>query len=129
LLGSVEDDGAIVVADLEAGMGTLTRLGDGPLDHVLVVVEPTAKALEAGRRLAGLADEHRLGDIVVVANRVASADDGTRVHAAFPDRRIVLVPDDPAIGEADRDGVAPLDRRPDSPAVRALSSLAELLAP
>jgi CO dehydrogenase maturation factor len=116
-----------VVADLEAGMGTLTRLGDRPVDHVLVVVEPTAKALETGRRLADLVDERALGVVTILANRSRDTADLERVRAALPGRTIVVVPDDPAVVDADREGVAPLDRQPDSPAVLALAALARTL--
>ena len=47
----------------------------------------------------------------------------------LPRLEIVAVPDDPAIVEADRKGVAPIDLAPDAPAVRALVGLAEGLLP
>ena len=50
LLGSVDFEQAVVIADLEAGIGTLTRVAEEAFDTVLVVVEPTAKSLEVGRR-------------------------------------------------------------------------------
>jgi hypothetical protein len=49
------------------------------------------------------------------------------VRATFPDDRVVGVPDDPVIEEADRRGLAPLDLAPGAPAVRALVELAETL--
>jgi CO dehydrogenase maturation factor len=129
LLGSANFDDAVVVADLEAGIGTLTRLGDQQVDAVLLMVEPTAKSIEVATRAAGLAREKALGSLVVVANRVRDADDLAAVRAAFPDDRVVGVPDDPAIVEADRRGLAPLDLSPGAPAVRALSELAGSLLP
>ena len=118
-----------MVADLEAGIGTLTRLGDQQVDAVLLMVEPTPKSIEVATRAAGLAREKALGRLVVVANRIRHADDLTAVRAAFPDDRIVGIPDDPAMVEADRRGLAPLDLAPDAPAVRALAELAESLLP
>ena len=56
LLGSVdfpEED--VVVADFEAGVGTLTRLGEEHVDTVVIVVEATPKSLEVGQRAAGRA--------------------------------------------------------------------------
>jgi CO dehydrogenase maturation factor len=126
LLGSAAFGEAIVVADLEAGIGTLTRLDAGAIDVVLVVVEPTPKSLEVGARALALA--RRAGArLIVVANRVQGDDDLRRVHAAFPDAEIVVVPHDEAVVEADRRGVAPLDVAPDAPAVRALVALADRL--
>lgn len=118
-----------MIADLEAGMGTLTRLGDKQLDLVLVVVEPTAKSLETGRRLVGLVHEQKLGRVVVVANRVRDDRDVEAVRQALGDEEIVPIPDDAAVRDADRYGEAPLDRTPDSPAVGALAALARALVP
>ncbi len=120
---------ATVIADLEAGIGTLTRLADQRVDAVLVVVEPTPKSVEVGQRAAGLAREKSLGRVVVVASRIRDDNDLAAIKAAFPDHEVVAIPDDPAIVEADRRGVAPLDVTPDSPAVRALSELARSLLP
>lgn len=129
LLGSGEFGDAIVIADLEAGIGTLTRLGDRSVDAVLVVVEPTAKSLEVGRRAVGVAAQASLGPVHVVAGRVRNDEDLARVRAAFPEADLTVVPDDPAIVEADHLGMAPLDHAPDAPAVRALVALAERLLP
>jgi CO dehydrogenase maturation factor len=130
LLGSIESpEGRIVIADFEAGIGTLTRMQDGGVDVVLVVVEPTPKSLEVGRRAAGLVQERSLGRLIVVANRVRDDADVETIRAAFPEAEVVAVPDDPRIVEADRAGVAPLDLAPEAPAVRALIELAERLVP
>ncbi len=118
----------MVVADFEAGIGTVLRLTD-PVDVVVVVVEPTAKSLEVGRRAAETVTAAGLGRVVVTANRVRDDDDGARVRAAFPGLTPVLVPDDAAIVAAERLGVAPLDAAPDAPGVRALVALAESLLP
>jgi CO dehydrogenase maturation factor len=129
LLGFDNLNNVVVVADLEAGIGTLTRLGDRQVDAVLLMVEPTPKSIEVATRAAGLAREKALGRLVVVANRIRHVDDLAAVRAAFPDDRVVGIPDDPAIVEADRRGLAPLDLAPDAPAVRALAELADSLLP
>jgi CO dehydrogenase maturation factor len=127
LLGSVEFNDVVVIADLEAGLGTLSRLGERKVDAVVLVVEPTPKSIEVATRAAALAREKSLGRLLVVANRVGDAGDLAAVRAAFPDDRVVGVPDDPAIVEAERRGLAPLDVAPGAPAVRALTDLAETL--
>lgn len=116
-----------MIADLEAGIGTLTRLGDAAVDVVLVVVEPTPRSLEVGRRATEQAREKSAGRLVVVASRVRGDADRKAVAAAFPDEQVVVVPDDPAVVAAERRGVAPLDSAPDAPAVLALVGLAESL--
>ncbi len=129
MLGSVDFGETTVVADFEAGIGTLTRMGDQPVDVVLVVVEPTPKSIEVGVRASSLAREKALGRVVIVASRIRDEDDLAVVTKAFPDDELVAVPADDAIVEADRDGRAPLDAAPDAPAVRAIVALAESLVP
>ena len=129
MLGQLERDDRVVIADFEAGLGTVLRLGDNPVDVVVVVVEPTAKSLEVGRRAAETVRESGLGRVVVTANRVRDDEDAARVRAAFPGLEPVLVPDDPAVVQAERQGLAPLDAAADAPAVRALIGLAESLLP
>ena len=128
MLGLPIDDDTIVVADFEAGTGTLTRLGDTEVDAVVVVTDPTVKSLEVASRAVELAQEHTAGPIVVVANRLVDDVDRGNVERRLHGLTVLLVPDDAAIPAADRANAAPLDAAPDSPAVRALSGLASLLA-
>lgn len=120
LLGSVADDDVIVVADLEAGIGTLTRLADGAVDLVVVVVEPTPRSIDVARRAVAVASEQ--GPVVIVANKVADDDDRHRVTTPFPDA--LIVPGDAVVDEADRRGDSPLDA-PESVAVDALQPLVD----
>ena len=118
-----------MVADFEAGLGTVMRLSDSPVDVVVVVVEPTAKSLQVGLRAAHTVRAAGVGRVVVTANRVRDDEDAARVREAFPEDDPVLVPDDPAIVAAERQGQAPVDAAPDAPAVRALVALARGLLP
>jgi CO dehydrogenase maturation factor len=127
LLGSAEFGDATVIADLEAGIGTLTRLPEGAVDAVLVVVEPTSKSIDVGARAAELARSKGVAHIHVVANRVRGEADVDTIRAAFPDAVVTSVPDDAAVVAAERAGAAPLDTAPDAPAVRALVALAQQL--
>jgi CO dehydrogenase maturation factor len=129
LLGSGEFGDAVVIADFEAGIGTITRLGNEKVDVVLVVVEPTPKSLEVGSRAADLAREKMLGQVFVIASRVRSEADLEVVQKTFPENEVVAIPDDPSIVLADRRGVSPLDLPEPGPAVAALAALAERLAP
>lgn len=125
MLGSGEFGASVVIADCEAGIGTLTRLAENAVDAVVIVVEATSKSLEVGARAAGLAGERQAMRTIVLANRVRGEEDVERVRAALPDGvEVVAVPDDPVIVEADRKGVAPLDLDPGSPAVAVLAALA-----
>lgn len=124
VLTELEGTGSTVVADLEAGLGTLSRLGTrGGIDTTLVVAEPTRRSLEVGVRAAALARSNGVAEILVVANRVRDDEDLATVREQFEDCDVVAVPDDPAIVRADREGTAPLDAAPGAPAVRALEEL------
>ena len=127
LLGSVNDDSTTVVADLEAGIGTLTRLAGESVDATVVVVEPTLRSIDVAHRAVAVAEEQRQGRVVVVANKVSDDDDRARIRDAFGDRPLVMVPDDPAVDAADRIGVSPVDHEPGAPAVAALEGLVDLL--
>jgi len=125
LLGELEVDRNIVVADLEAGVGTLTRLQPGIADNVVVIAEPTARSIEAARRAAALAVTR--ASVTVVANRTRSDAEIDAVRAVLGDYDIVVVPEDAAISDADKDGLAPIDAAPDSAGVKAISELADRL--
>lgn len=123
----MNDESTTVVADLEAGIGTLTRLARSSVDATVVVVEPTLRSVDVARRAVAVADEQRQGRVVVVANKVGDGEDRLRIEEAFGDRVLVLVPEDPAIDDADRLGVSPVDYQPSAPAVAALESLIDVL--
>ncbi|MDQ3733435.1 MAG: hypothetical protein M3400_05440 [Actinomycetota bacterium] len=127
MLGQLDCTAGAVIADFEAGLGTVIRMGERPVDVVVLVAEPTTKSLEVASRAAHLVRERNLGRLVVTANRVRDDEDLARVRAAFPGLDVVFVPDEPAIIAAERQGSAPLDAAPRSPGVLALVALADRL--
>ena len=127
MLGELEANGRIVVFDMEAGLGTLLRMSPGQADVVLVVAEPSAKAIEVARRAAEVASGK--ARVVVVANRVRSPEDVEAIRAVLGEHELVEVPEEPAIMRADREGVAPIDVDEAAPGVRAVVELADRLAP
>lgn len=129
MLGSVPADDVTVVADLEAGIGTLTRLEEARVDVTVVVVEPTPRSIDVAARALAVAAERRQGRVIAVANKVTGDADRQRIADAMGDCELVAVPLDAAVEEADRDGVSPLDHSPTAPAMVALESLADLIAP
>ncbi len=112
---------------MEAGLGTLTRMTAGHVDYVLVMAEPTPKALEVARRAVALVREREVGQVLVVANRVRDQEDLHMVQQALPDEEVLVVPEDRAIEDADRDAMAPLDAASDAPGVQALAAVARRL--
>lgn len=109
----------MVIADLEAGIGTLTRLQEGQVDRVIVACEPSVKSVQAANRAIEQADRVR-AHVLVVANRVTSEDDRKYIEDSFPSRHMVVVPDDVTISNADRLGRAPVDHSPDGIGVQAM---------
>ncbi|MCY4174844.1 MAG: hypothetical protein OXD37_00715 [Acidimicrobiaceae bacterium] len=128
MLGFAETGDAVVVADLEAGIGTLTRLEPAAVDVTVVVVEPTLRSIDVGRRAVSVAESQRQGRVVIVANKVDDEQDRARITEAFGARLLVVVPADPAVDAADRFGVSPVDHEPSAPAVAAVEVLADMLA-
>ena len=115
-----------MVADFEAGLGTLTRMEPGDCDVLLVLAEPTAKALEVARRAVELIGSKKLGRMILIANRFSAGDELLQ-DPIFAGLVPVVVPDDPALRAADASGAAPFDASPAAPAVRALAALAASL--
>ncbi len=113
----------MVVCDLEAGVGPVVRSDQA--DVVLAVAEPTVKSIEVARRATEIAADR--ARVVVIANRVRGEEDVEAVRAVLGDHEVVVVPEEPGIAGADRDGAAPLDAAPESAGVRALVALAERL--
>ncbi len=126
LVRQLEHGERTVVCDLEAGIGTITRLGPGNTDVVLVVANPTAKALEVARRGIEIAGD--IGEVIILANRVRDEADLEAIKAVLGEREMIIIPEDPVIAAADREGTAPIDLDPDSPGVAAIVRLADRLA-
>lgn len=120
----------VAVLDMEAG---LEHLGRGTVEHVdvlLIVVEPYYRALEVAGRTAALAQDLGLRRIVVVGNRVRTAADAAAVAEYCRKHDLALVgtiPYDETLLEAERQGLAPIDYAPDSPALTAIRGLAHTI--
>ena len=124
LLGELEGDGRYVVGDLEAGTGTILRLRPGQVDVVVIVAQPTVKAIDVAARTLRTV-QHRGTAAIVVANRVTSEDDVDLIRSGLMGHEVLAVPDDDAIRRADENGSAPLDVTAASPGLRALTAVAE----
>src|SRR5262245_55992756 len=99
----------------------------GQVDCFLVVVEPTAKALEVGRRATQMIRERGLGHARVIANRTSGDPDAQAARVALGTFELTIVPEDAELRLADVQGRAPFDACPDSPAVRTLSAMSASL--
>jgi CO dehydrogenase maturation factor len=119
-------EGRVVVADLEAGVGTLLRIGESQADRILVVANPTAKSIEVARRAIEIAAGR--APVTVIANRVRGDEDLEAIRSAVNGQEVVAIPEEPTIARADREGVAPIDVDADAPGIKALLELADRLA-
>jgi CO dehydrogenase maturation factor len=119
-----------VVGDLPGGTRQAFT-GWGSWAHtVLIVVEPTAKSLLSGRRLARMADldPENPKRVMAVASKVREPDDVEMIAKGTGLEVIASVPWDEELAEAERRQLAPIDFAPDAPAVRAVESLVERLS-
>lgn len=97
-------------------------------DTVLVVVEPTAKGLLSGRRLARLAvGDARPAHLAAIVNKASDPGDAELVRSRTGLEVVATVPADDAVAEAERRGTAVIDEAPDSDAVTVIASLAARL--
>jgi len=106
-----------VIADLEAGPTTPFERYHAFSEDVVVVVGPAWRSAMTARRLLPMVEDRRL---TIVSNRFRDEPD----HPGLPAR--VRIPFDPRLAEAERQGLAPLDACPDSPAIAAITRLAEM---
>lgn len=118
-----------VVLDMEAGVEHLSRGTTRNTDVLLVVAEPYYKSLETAARVHGLAVELGIARVFTIANKVRTVDAESvgQFVSRHGIRLAAEVPHDESVAEADRLGIAPIDREPDGPMVRQVRSLVESL--
>lgn len=118
LLLGFGEPGWDVIADLEAGPTTPFERYHAFADDVMVVVGPAWRSALTARRLLPMVGDR---NPLIVGNRFA----GEPAHAGLAP--LITVPFDPAVAEAERQGLSPLDACGDSPAIEAIRRLAHLL--
>lgn len=104
----------VVILDMEAGVEHLTRGTARGVDAFLVVVEPGRRSLSTAGAIARLAEELGIRRIGIVGNKVRGEADRTFIAAHAPENVPVLgfLSADPAVVEADLQGVAVFDAAP-----------------
>jgi CO dehydrogenase maturation factor len=119
-----------IIVDMEAGLEHLSRGTGKHVSRVLAILEPYYRSMETVRRIAELAAELGVGDVVVIANKVRDeADrqaigDFCRSHGL---RLMAEIPFDASLAESERAGQPPIDHAPRAPAVIAIRRLATQL--
>lgn len=129
MLGQLESSDRIVIADMEAGIGILSRMEEASFDLGLIVTDSSVKAIEVARRGRDLTLERKLGPVVFIANKVRDEADVELIRAGLGLEReaLIVVPEDETVMRADRDGVSPVDQAEPSPAVEAIRQFAATL--
>ena len=120
-----------VLVDMEAGLEHLSRGTGRHLSRFVAVLEPYYRSMETARRVAALAAELGIADVVTVANKVRDDGDRRAIEAfcAAHDMRLVgAIPYDDTLIESERSGVPPVERVPPGPAVSAIRALLDTLA-
>jgi CO dehydrogenase maturation factor len=122
-----DEDRDVCILDTEASPEHLSRGTASYADVMLAVVEPYFKSLETGRRMAALANDLGLERVALVANKIRDERElqAVQTFAARHDLEIAgTIPFDETFAIAEREGVAPLDYDPDSPAIGPIGELA-----
>lgn len=121
VLAGFGEPGWDVIGDLEAGPTTPFERYHAFADDVAVVVGPAWRSAMTARRLLPMVGEGRAA--TVLANRFADEPD----HPGLAPR--VRIPYDPDVAAAERQGLAPLDACPGSPAIRAIAQVLDRFVP
>lgn len=116
-----------IVGDLPGGTRQPFMTWGRYAQTFLVVVEPTGSSVLTGRRLARLTGMRTGPRVLAVVNKVVVDGDAEDVAARIGLPLLGAVPYDPALGEADRRGVAVIDDDPGCPTVSAVGSLVDAM--
>ncbi|MEO5580924.1 MAG: hypothetical protein ABIR58_09705 [Gemmatimonadaceae bacterium] len=126
-----DDDDRDIIVDMEAGLEHLSRGTGRNLSRFVATIEPYYRSMEVAKRVAALAAELGIGDVLAVANKVRDEGDRKAIAefcAAHSLRLAGEIPYDPSLLEAERAGKTPIDFNPNGPAVRAIEELAATLS-
>lgn len=100
-----------LILDMEAGIEHLGRATAQGVDAMLVLVEPSQRAVDSAQRVARLGAEIGLRDIRFVANKIASPADEQFVRAALAGRELLgVIPWSAEIRAAEQQGQPVLHR-------------------
>ncbi len=99
-----------VILEMEAGIEHLGRATAQGVDTLLVIVEPSQRAIDSARRVEHLAGEIGLRDVRFVANKITSLRDEEYVRRALGDHEMAgLIPWSEEIQSAERQGYSVLE--------------------
>jgi CO dehydrogenase maturation factor len=100
----------VLLLDMYAGVEHLGRATVDFVDAMLVVVEPTRRSLGTAAQIKSLAEDIGLQRLFLVGNKVRDESDAAFLAAETPGLPLLgALPADPAVQEADRQGLAVYD--------------------
>ncbi len=124
---ALEESEQVTLLDLEASLEQMKRGTSKYVDVLLCVVEPYYRSMEAVARFQRLGKELEIKNILAVANKVKNPEDEEAIRQ-FCDQTalpvIAIIPFDPTIAEADKNGSLNINDIEHSPALQAISTLA-----
>ena len=126
----IEKSARPTVVDMEAGLEHLTRGTARHVDTMLIVIEPYYKSMETAARMHELAGELGVRHVYTVANKSRALADEEALRQFCQQKHlnlITVIPEDAAVQQADRVGMAPLDYDAAAPAVRCIGELGQKL--
>ena len=118
------------ITDMEAGLEHLKRGTARNVETMLIVAEPYYRSLEAASRTYALANELKIPQVRVVANKVRGADDRNAIDAYCQQHGmpvIAVIPFDERFSAAEQAAQAPFDVAAGGPALPAVEALADSL--
>ena len=94
-----------LIMDMEAGLEHLGRATTSGVNTMLVVVEPGFRSVDGAKRIVEMANQIRLTDVKIVANKVDGPEDEQFIRESLPDHEILeFIPFSNALRKVDRPG-------------------------
>jgi len=130
LITEMSGYGEHTITDMEAGLEHLKRGTVAKVDTMLIVAEPYYRSLEAAGRTWSLANELKIPNIHVVANKVRNAEDEAAIEEFCTKHGMPIVgfvPAEEQFVEAERRAKAPIDFAPSCAGTDAIRDIARKL--
>jgi len=133
LIGEIvrkNESGGDIIVDMEAGLEHMSRGTGKYLSKFVATIEPYYRSMEVAKRVAALASELGIPEVLAVANKVRDDGDRRAIAEFCAAHSLTLageIPYDPSLLAAERAGKTPIDYDDSSPAVRAIEELAATL--
>ena len=102
--------GDVVILDMEAGLEHLGRGTTSGMDAFVVVIEPGARSVQTYKNVKRLAKDLGVSQVMVVANKVRSAEDEEFIRAKITAEDLLgFIHYNSEVIDADRQGESPYD--------------------